>query len=157
MKYFLILALLAGFCVESASGQFDVIIKVGSNDAELESSFADKLRLEFAAFNDVRIVDRGRFGLLVELMKRPVGNGEYDVFIATVSTTAAMCVVGIDDKGKVTSRQTCQEFLTSRTHVGRLGELDEIAIEIVNGFNGFVLEPLRGLDQQGVSPVHPYL
>ncbi|MDH3493765.1 MAG: hypothetical protein OEM82_09465 [Acidobacteriota bacterium] len=147
MRYLLILAMLAGLCVQSVSGQFEVTFKVGSNDAELENSFAEKLQDEFAVHKDVKISERGKFGLLVEIIKRPVGGGEFDVFIATVSTTAAMCIVGMDEKGRVHSRQTCKEFLTSRTHIGRLGELDDIAEEIVSGFNGFVLEPLRGLEQ----------
>lgn len=147
MRNLLILALLSVFCLQNASAQsFEVTLKTGSEDGVLEQSFADKLRDEFANLKDVRISDRGKFGLLVELTKRPVGGGEFDVFVATVSTSAAMCVVGIDEKGRVTSRQSCEEFLTSRSHVGRVGELDEIAREIVSGFNGFVLEPLRGLE-----------
>ena len=146
MRKLFLLAVIFIFSAVTISAQFEVELNVGSTDPELGNSFGAALRTEFGKIRDVRQKPGGKFGLTVELIKRAVGTDTFDVFISTVRTSAEACIVGQDERGRVYSRRKYEEFLSSRSYVGRSNELDEIAKEIVGGFNGFVLEPLRNID-----------
>ena len=139
---FLILA----FATQVASAQFSVRLQVDSSSSILEKELQDALRDEFSKLKDVTIASKGDFDLVVQLLERPTGTAEADIFISTVSTSAATCIVGEDENGKVYSRQRCKEFLSSDIHAIRRSELKKIAKEIVMGFDGFALEPLRNIE-----------
>ena len=146
LKGFLFIAIFV-FGGITATAQFDVSLKISANDPFLERDVENAVRIEFGKIKDVKLAEKGKFGLLIELIKRPVGKDIFDVFISTVSTSGAVCIVRAKRKRKVFSRQSCKEFLTANSYVGRSNELLEITEQIVREFDGFVLEPLRGIEQ----------
>lgn len=147
LRLLFFLILVAGACVP-VYGQYRVKLEVSATETELENAFRDSLTAEIGKISDIQLRDKGDFGLLVQLIRRPDSGDEDDIFVSAIATASSVCILEQEASGKVVSRQPCREFLTSNTYIGRAGETRRLASEIISSFNGYVLMPLREIGLQ---------
>ncbi len=147
LKYAFCLFLIASASA-AVSAQFHVKLEVSATENALEKSFRDSLTAEIGKISDIQLRDKGEFGLLVQLIRRPESGDESDIFVSAIATAASVCILEQEASGKVVSRQPCREFLTSNTYIGRAGETQRLASEIVSSFDGYVLMPLREIGRR---------
>ncbi|NNE67013.1 MAG: hypothetical protein HKN33_10655 [Pyrinomonadaceae bacterium] len=148
MRDLILTVFMIGLFATAAAAQFTVKLDVRANDRALEDQTRSLILGEFESVKDIAFSKDAKFGLTLEVIKRPIGENTADIYVSVVATSAASCVLALDSNGRVESRQGCREFLTLNTFVGRETELEEIAGDIASGFNSYVLEPLREVSRQ---------
>lgn len=142
-SFLLVFILVSGV---SVAGQYPVKLEVSATDNILEAEFRQAITDEIQKIPDVRLGDTGRFGLIVQLIRRPGSGPADDIFVSAVSTARSVCILEQEANGRVVSRQSCREFLTSNTYIGRMDESRKLAQDIVLSFDSYVLNPLREID-----------
>ena len=138
-----LLIVLMAACGPALAAQYPVRLEISASDVEIEAVFRTAIVAEIEKIPDVRIEDEGKFGLLVQLIRRPEAGETDDIFISAVSTSQTVCILEQEPSGRVVSRQSCTEFLASNTYIGRLDESRKLAQDIVSSFDAYVLNPLR--------------
>lgn len=123
---------------------FPVKLTVDSAESGRSQKIETHIREEFRKIDDIELTKDGRYNLLVQVLGRESSGA--DLFVSAVSTIKSVCVLEINSKGRVVSRQPCSEFVTSRVYIGRPDEISEVAAEIVADFNRVVLKPLREIE-----------
>ncbi len=130
---------------QTVAAQFSVKLEVSTVDPELRLTLNNYFTKELSVFDDVELTDNGKYQIKAVVIKRPVGGNTYDYFIYIISTADAFCVIGRDERGRITSSASCRELLTSNAYVGRENEVEGIVKEFIAMLNAFIFQPRRAI------------